>query len=232
MKKISIIFVTVVSITFVIAVWLYANESSKADKVLIKDIKTQTQDTTKATQPIVQTGNNVFIPYNGEPGGDRVEDSYRLLELNKERFHLVNPRQELKLKGVIGPDNYGDIKTTAVKFDQVVNGIKVASAGYTVQFESNGAYYFCHGEIDTSARHVNTNPAISKERAEQIAFNDTLNFNTKAESRHLELLIAKVDDGLRLVWSFGVINERGDSWKYLIDAQTGKVLEAKNAAIY
>ena len=227
-----VIFMAVVFLISLMAVLLEANDIGKPEKTFIKTNKPQTQDTVKADLYPKQNTWGSIIPYNGEPGSDRVEDSYRFLELNKDKFQLENPRQELKLRGVIGPAKYADIKTTAVKFDQVVNGIKVASEGFTIQFESGGAYYFCHGQIDTSARHVNTNPSISQSQAEQIAFNDTLNFGTNPKAVDIELIIARFNSDLCLVWTFGVTNNRGGSWKYLIDAQTGKILFAKSDVIY
>lgn len=233
MKKIMVVFTAVLFLTLLIAVWLYANDSGKQNKAVIKDHKVQKQDTTKINLQPKQKEFGSLIPYQGEPGGDRVEDSYRFFEINKDRLHLINPRQELRLKGILGPEEYDQIKSTMVKFDQVVNGVKVASDGYSVVFMSDGVCYSGLGEIDTAARNINTKPAISQAQAEQIAFNDSLNLNTKTQANQVELLIAKLADGShKLVWSFYVGNDKGGSWKYLIDAQTGKILQAKNALIY
>jgi Zn-dependent metalloprotease len=232
MKTLSVTLIAVIFMTFFIVTWLQAEDSSKLDKAVIKESQNQKQDMTKVVSKPYEIEENDLIFYHGVPGGDRVEDSYRFLELNKTRFHLDNPRQELRLRGVNGPAEYADIKTTTVKFDQVVNGIKVASEGFTIQFESSGAYHFCQGQIDTSARNVNTNPAISLDRAKKIAFSDSLNQNTKAEAKDAELIIARFNSDFYLVWAFGVINNRGGAWKYLIDAQTGKILIAKSDVIY
>ena len=166
--------------------------------------------------------------YWGAKGGDRIEESYRFLENHKELFRMDNPRQELKPEGVIGPDGISPIAT--VKFIQVVNGVKVRYGGYNFHFNADGLMNSLNGQIDPDAKKVNTNPAISEEQVKQIALNDTLNAGTKAEVIDLELMIARYEEGLRLVWSFGVIyGGPPGSWLYKVDAQTGKVLEVSSA---
>jgi Zn-dependent metalloprotease len=231
MKKNSVTLIIVLFVSILMSSWLQAGDLSKPDSLKSSKIegkKVQPKPATVAEPAPAKISNDRCIPYRGEVGGDRVEDSYRFLETYKDSYGLINPRQELKLKGIIGPDKISPI--TTLIFYQTVNGVKVASE-IRLHFEPNGLLNGTAGQIDTNARKVNTNPAISEEQAKQIAFTDTLNINAKPEAVEMELLIARFPDGLRLVWSFGVINGGGDigSWGYLIDAQTGKILAVSSA---
>jgi Zn-dependent metalloprotease len=207
---------------------LYGVDGSKPDSsksIKIKSGQTQPEIVSKTVLTPIKSNEHSWATYRGETG-DRVEDSYRFLEMHKDIFNLVNPRQELKLSSN-SKDEYGE----AVKFDQVVNGVKVASEMRFI-FKPDGILDCVIGQIDTNARKIDTNPTISEEQAKQIAFNDTPNINNKAEAVRTELIIGRFDGVLRLVWLFGVKSEGAGGSKslsYIIDAKTGKILEAKSA---
>jgi Zn-dependent metalloprotease len=217
MKKISIALIVALFVGILLVSLILAADSSKPNTD-----KTANIEVAKA-KPVVANYREGGRPeYRGEIGGDRVEDSYRFLEIYKDSYDLINPRQELKLEGEIK-----DSLIEAVFFYQVVNGVKVASE-IKMYFKPDGLLDCTLGQIDTNARKVDTNPIISDEQARQIAADDTKKRGTTLEhAKTVELMIGRFDGICRLVWDINVL--RLDSIlidsDYFIDAKTGAILE-------
>jgi hypothetical protein len=233
MKNISIALVIALIMGILLSSGLQANDSNKPDSLkssITENIKAKPQSTTAAAPAPAKRGGGGWIPYRGEIGGDRVEDSYRFLELNKDSFGLINPRQELKLKEVIGPDKI--IKGQTVKLYQVVNGVKVRYGQYFIHFSPDGTMNGINGQIDPEARQIDTNPAISEEQSKQLAIAHPR--AKRASVEHItktELIIGRFNKEMRLAW--GVTIFKADSTglvgdAFYIDAQNGRVLEVQN----
>jgi hypothetical protein len=233
MKNISIALVIALIMGILLSSGLQANDSNKPDSLkssITENIKAKPQSTTAAAPAPAKRGGGGWIPYRGESGGDRVEDSYRFLELNKDSFGLINPRQELKLKEVIGPDKI--IKGQTVKLYQVVNGVKVRYGQYFIHFSPDGTMNGINGQIDPEARQIDTNPAISEEQSKQLAIAHPR--AKRASVEHItktELIIGRFNKEMRLAW--GVTIFKADSTglvgdAFYIDAQNGRVLEVQN----
>jgi Zn-dependent metalloprotease len=228
MKNISVIIIIALFLGMLLSLNLYAANSNKPSEIKTAKVekdKAQSQAEGKSMPIITESNENSRAAYYGETG-DRVEDSYRFLDLHKDIWNLENPRQELRLQGIIGPDKIDTITTTVV-FDQVVNGVKVRYGECCIHYKSDGLMYLADVRIDPEARTINTSPAISQEQAIDIARQDTLVKDPNPKVFEPKLLIGRFNGKMLLFWQFGF----GYDWSYAVDAHTGKILGTESAWI-
>ncbi|MCI0531504.1 MAG: hypothetical protein L0Y74_06105 [candidate division Zixibacteria bacterium] len=162
------------------------------------------------------------MPEKGEP----VEMALRFFELNQERYHIRNPREELVYQGTRGSKLSGKNR---VDFKQVYRGVPV-DAGARVWFDRNGnlesvkvTYY--------DITDLSTAPSISSAVAESLAISH-LGFPKKTkiiknDEYFTNLAIWRDNNGkFHLIWVVWVDQEEGlHAWKYYVDAHDGTVLE-------
>ena len=163
----------------------------------------------------------VKLPEKADP----LEMSYRFFELNREKYHIGNPRQELIKRWV-----RGDNISTTVSLKQVYNGIDLMHSDIRLHFdggrrlkEVTGTYIY---DINLS-----TTPQIDSASAENLALKD-LGFPENAkvfknEQYSTHLTIWRDNNGkFRLIWVLWVRQEypKSHSWEYYIDAHDGTVL--------
>jgi Zn-dependent metalloprotease len=163
---------------------------------------------------------------------DPLEKCYQFFEIHKDIFGLNDPREELVL--------YVNNPHTK-KFYQAHNGVKVQFAGYFMHFNMKGKLNELDGEIDLEAKKVATTPAISREAAQKIAF-DEFKTNPEIPANKLvpdtvapravetELMLSRIDGQFRLVWDIAVGYDMpwGGVMRYVIDAQTGAIIQRTN----
>ena len=164
---------------------------------------------------------------NGIDATDPLETVYQFFEANKDIYKLVDPRRELLPVGF----KNGIEPVRTIKLRQVVDGVRVNSRGFVTRFGSDKKLCYVDGQIDPDARQVNTTPAISEERAKEIAVADQRTKRAlKPSIAEAELLIGRFDNKMRLVWHLGLTEGVGvGSWYYYIDAHSGKVMQVESA---
>jgi len=173
--------------------------------------------------------------YKEPEKGDPLEMAYQFLELNREKFHITNPRQELVYKKTMESKLSG---TKRVDFEQVYQGVPVLYGGFKIVLNRNGEiegigakYYY---DIDLS-----TTPQIDSATAENLALKD-LGFPKDAKivkyrDRITRLTIWRSNqDKFHLIWLVRVSQEypKAHAWKYYIDAHDGSVLEKADEMIW
>jgi hypothetical protein len=172
-------------------------------------------DLTKGGKPIQLYGDLNLGIASEEP----IEKCFQFFEIHKVLYGLINPRAELlhyeteTWKGLV----------STLKFYQIHNGIKVEHAQIFVHFDRNGELDGTDGLINLDIRSVDTNPAISKELAQEIA---TVNYTglkfVGFKVPEPELIIHSRGDNHYLCW----IVTPGIELKYYIDAHSGKILDS------
>ena len=166
---------------------------------------------------------------------DPVEQCYQLLELHKDLFGLVNPREEMQSYRA---------DERVVKLQQYHLGLKVQHGGYNVHFR-DGKLTGLNGHVYPQARQVHSaTPTITKEQAFQIAKADILlNGAERLENtpfgftgEPLEDVVIKEEDvvlgsaellltdtesgGFVLAWELWT-----HYFQYFIDASTGRIIK-------
>ena len=192
------------------------------------DDKTQRNQSTTGTATVhsfsgyVNTG-KLKMPEKSDPK----EMALEFFELNREHFHMKNPKEELVLAGVLSDDII-----TRVTLKQVYNGVPV-DAGTRVFFNNRGElehiYFTYYDIVDLSPI-----PQIDSATAENLALKD-LGFpkdakvvNNKKRKASTQLCIwLHQDEKFHLIWVVWVSQDypEAHAWQYYIDAHDGTVLK-------
>jgi Zn-dependent metalloprotease len=239
MKRISITVIILLFVGMLLYSNLYAANSNKPDSIKASTIEKEKIDSTGANE------NRGFVDKYGIPtevegnfsigykSTNPVDMAFEYFQNNKSAYRIDDARKEFRLAGYSKDKMLGDFH---VKLLQIVNGVRVMSGQYMLRFDQNGQLTRVYGQIDPEAKKVNTNPAISEDMAKQIAVKDMEKVkvdwpeNAQTEIKSQELLIARFNGELKLVWAFGVLKGyRG--WGFWIDAQTGAIIESGSSAI-
>jgi Zn-dependent metalloprotease len=164
---------------------------------------------------------------------DPVEQAYQFFDLNRDIFPIKDAKTEFNVRQQIGGDeSFGP----TVKLAWCVNGIMVGGTEIILNYSRDGKLYSYYGEFYPEARMINTNPAISEERAKSIVITDMEKVkidwpeNAKAEIKNATLMIARFNGELKLAWGIGVMKGY-EGYGYWIDAQTGKIIESASSKI-
>lgn len=172
--------------------------------------------------------------YKEPKQGDPVEMAYEFFELNRQEFHMGDPRKELVYQGTRGSKLTGGKR---VDFGQVYKGVPVHLGGFKVLFSPSGVIEGIGGKYYYDI-HLSTTPQIDSATAENLALKD-LGFpkdakvvnNNKVSTR---LNIWRSNDGkFHLMWTVWVSQEypKAHAWKYFIDAHDGTVLQKTDEII-
>ncbi len=170
----------------------------------------------------VNTG-KLKMPEKGDPKDMALE----FFELNREQFHIKNPKDELVLAGVLSDDII-----TRVTLKQVYKGVAV-DAGTRVFFNNRGELehldFTYYDIVDLSPI-----PQVDSATAENLALKD-LGFpkdakvvNNKKKKASTQLCIwLHQDEKFHLIWVVWVSQDYPEThdWQYYIDAHDGTVLK-------
>jgi len=167
-------------------------------------------------------------------GGNPVEAAYRYFELNKDRYHIVNPREELLLKRQ-ERDDYGAM----VSFTQVYNGVPLLYSDIRAHFDGRGVLKEVEGDYVYDI-NLTTTPQIDSATVENLALKD-LGFpkdakvvNNKKKKASTQMCIWLHQDGkFHLIWVVWISQDypKTHAWQYYIDAHDGTVLKKADRMI-
>ena len=156
---------------------------------------------------------------------NKATDGIRFLSDNKELFGLNNPGQELSVKSAFTDD----LSMTHVKYDQIINGIKIFPSQLIVHFNSDGSIESVNGNyIPTPV--INTTPKLSGSSAVSIAKNLLGGYTPANESS--ELIIYRNNLSLRLAYEVKLPSYAYPDMKLIIDANIGVLLEKDDGVRY
>ncbi|MBU1422963.1 MAG: hypothetical protein KKG06_07245, partial [Bacteroidetes bacterium] len=111
---------------------------------------------------------------------DKTIDGIRFLSANKELFGLKNPYQELKVIS-----NFTDeLGMTHVKYQQMLNSIKIFHGQLIIHFNSDGSIESFNGRYFPTPE-MNTIPSINNNTAIDIAKNKLENYTPTKSSAEL-----------------------------------------------
>jgi len=162
------------------------------------------------------------MPEKDEP----VKMAYEFFELNRERFHISNPREELAYVRSVVSELSG---TKCIEFKQIHKGVSV-DAGAWVWYDSDGRLqdakikYYDISELSTV-------PQIDSANAQSLALKHTgVTERTqifKNDQYSTKLSIWRDNNGrYRLIWVVWVDQQPGHHfWQYYVDAHDGSILQ-------
>jgi len=178
------------------------------------------------------------------PGADPVDAALGFLEANRDVFKLENPRAELAL----------DSETTTppgkhhLEFRQVYDGFTVWGHRLVVHFDETGSIYAVNGRysptpsgLDTGKHRIDGRKAIAAARKDLSDAGVARDSREVLESVYGDRsepsaeLVIRVDDESgrsRLCWFVTVRPNVRDDWYYIIDAETGDILEKYNSSTW
>lgn len=156
---------------------------------------------------------------------DMTDASFEYFQNHKNMFKIEDAHKEFRIAGVSHDKLVGDY---LVRLDQIVNGVPVQFGFYRLNFDQNKKLRKVYGQIDPEARKINTTPNINEEQALAIARKDTLNKDPEAKLIEQDFYIGRFEGELRLLRKLSIMDGvSGKPWRIIIDAHTGKVLEAQ-----
>ncbi len=140
------------------------------------------------------------------------------LRSNSKLFKLSDPDEELTVttqkESVIG---------THVVFDQVYRGVKVDGGQVGLHYNRNGELVVVNNSYQPDVVVDSVIPRLSSQQAiNQLAA--TLKLNGLSQP-NTDLVISKIGDAYKLAWRVTVSTD-GPTWEALIDAQSGRLLNA------
>ncbi len=160
---------------------------------------------------------------------DLVEMAYQFFELNKDIFHMKDPRTELKFEGAGGSRFKGKDLGSQVTFWQVYKGIGGLSR-ISLLFTPEGDIKYMQGAFYYDIT-VPTTPKIDSTTAEKIAVQNVTNgvnirvVKNKEHSTGLRIWKHEINGNYYLVWKVWIHQERPvHFWEYFIDAMNGEIL--------
>jgi bacillolysin len=156
---------------------------------------------------------------------DKSADGIRFLSENKELFGLKEPAKELEVISNITDE----LSMTHVKYQQVINGIKIFQGQLIVHFNSDGSIESVNGRYFPTPE-INTIPAISKEAAISTSEKSLKHYNPTSKSA--ELMIYSKGVQLFLVYAVKLPSFETPMMLVFIDAQNGKVIKIDDGIRY
>ena len=149
--------------------------------------------------------------------------------LSAARAFLSENRQLFGLKSNLSGLRHTKTQTHRgvhhIEFQQYYKGVKVEGADYNVHLRENGSVNMANGfyylDID-----IPTTPGIPEASAITAAISDMALTRIVKDQSTAELLVYPTDEGYELVYNVNVlIEEPYTNWQYIINAQTGEVVE-------
>jgi len=156
---------------------------------------------------------------------DKSADGIRFLSENSELFGLKEPAKELEVIS-----NFTDeLAMTHVKYQQVINGLKIFQGQLIVHFNSDGSIESVNGRYFPTPE-INTVPAISKEAAISAAENSLSHY--KPASKSAELMIYSKGVQLLLVYAVRLPSYEKPMMLVFVEAQNGKIIKIDDGIRY
>lgn len=192
------------------------------------------------------TGLPIFVSFNTSTSSKEANKIlsnqliYSYLENNKELFKIDDPAQEFNLQYQI-KDNEG---YTHVKLQQKYNEIPIWGKELIMHFDNYNSLYLINGRNCPTIKNLNlTQNVIDKQTSLNIVQNDLNNFTKIQPIDDLYQNILKYDGPTiekyiwcenhtepKLVWIVEYRTNLIDKWRYVIDAQTGYIIEKYNTS--
>jgi bacillolysin/thermolysin len=148
---------------------------------------------------------------------NKADDGIRFLSSNKELFGISNPAQELSIKSSITDE----LLMTHVKYDQMINSIKIFPSQLIVHFNADGSIESVNGNY-VPTPIINTVPKISGSSAIVSAKQALGNYTFTSES--FELILYRNNLNLTLAYEIKLPSNACPEMKLIIDANSGMVL--------
>ncbi|MCD6161291.1 MAG: hypothetical protein J7K40_02635 [candidate division Zixibacteria bacterium] len=174
--------------------------------------------------------------YNqGITATDSLEKCYQYLELYKEKYGILNPKEEFKVRRILNTEN-----RLTIGFYQVHNDVRVIGYRYSISFNSDCLIKSASGRYNPKARFVDTNPSINEDEIKHIAINDPHAKGTRLEHVIETELAIDCEEDCQLVWIVTIDNMKDSSVKsfeeiisgdFYFDANTGNYLKMSNPLI-
>lgn len=165
--------------------------------------------------------------------------SYEYLDRLKEVLELRNPNEEFELKNTLTDE----LRQTHTRFGQTYRGLAVYGAEALVHTDASGEAIMFNGRTYPTPQLSTITPQLSAEQAVQRAMSDLgkeaiVKTMGQLEKRILkydkpssELVVYHLNDdpaAERLAWVLSIRPNFIERWQYVIDAQTGQVLDKLN----
>jgi len=176
-------------------------------------------------------GNNLSATLESDPhfrelqSGSQAEDiALAFICAHHQLFRLTAPSDELVVASVTSDD----LGLTHVKFSQVSNGIPVWASEIIVHLDRENNVYLVQGRYNPTPAHVNSRPRLSAPEAERIAAGNM----GKPECPYCrtdKIIYPQPGAAAALAWRVEASAGRGESWTFIIHAETGAVLEKLSA---
>ena len=152
-------------------------------------------------------------------------DGIRFMSENKELFGLSSPEQELKVKSAFTDE----LSMTHVKYDQMINGIRIFPSQLIVHFNSDGSIESVNGNYIPTPEIITT-PKLSGSSAIANAKQSLGKYSSTGESS--ELIIFRKNLDLRLAYEVKLPSNSFPEMKLIIDANSGEVLDKDSGIRY
>ncbi|MDD4004898.1 MAG: FlgD immunoglobulin-like domain containing protein [Elusimicrobiaceae bacterium] len=158
---------------------------------------------------VLKGGSN--LKYSGAP-----EKAARQFLADNSSFLKVNP-DNIRVSTQVTA-----LGVNHLRFDQYVNGLPVHGGYVKVHVTNNGEIAYYQSSYATDAAAVPPNPTLSKDAAQAAAAADCSGRASK--TAELVYYPSKEDGAVHLAWKLKAYGSGGDSWIYLIDANSGAIL--------
>lgn len=153
------------------------------------------------------------------------EDGIKFLSENKELFGLKNPKEELSVIS-----NFTDeLSMTHIKYQQMLNGIKIFHGQLIIHFNSDGSIESFNGRYFPTPE-MNTIPSINNNTAIDIAKNKLENYTPTKSSA--ELIIYSKGIKLILVYAVSLPSYSNPDMTVFVDALNGEVIKVDDGIRY
>ncbi|MCI0531435.1 MAG: hypothetical protein L0Y74_05755 [candidate division Zixibacteria bacterium] len=221
------------SVTFLVAVWTFAHGQGNLSQAEQQDADTeQIESVESAMQTFKKHSLSGFVNseiFEMPDKADPVEMAYRFFELNRGKYHMTNPREELVLKRQF-QDEYGAM----VSFGQLHNGVLLLDSDIRAHYNRHGNLMRVQGDYFYDM-NLPTTPGIDSATAVGIALQDLGSpSNPKVGGPHGAIIASSnmyhpfTTEGLHLVYVVEIIPDREKShpkfWRFYINALDGSIL--------